>query len=162
MLAVIHWMRKSMLQDANDEAPRTASVWRTDRLVMMGDTDASGLIYFPVVSRWLAETFEPWLAAEGQSIPDQIATGFAMPNVHAEVDILAPLGLGDTVTIAMWVSEVGTHSFRFRAEIHRGDGVLAITAETAHVWVRVLEVATAQPPTIAKAPVPDWLRAMAA
>jgi acyl-CoA thioesterase FadM len=152
-----------MLQDANEQGIEAAApaVYRTQRLVMMGDTDASGLIYFPIVSRWIAETFEPWLTSIGRSIADQLREGFAMPNVHASVDIHAPLGLGDTVDIAMWVAHVGTHSFRFRADITRQDGVLAIVAESAHVWSRVLDAGGAGAPRIAKAPVPGWLRDLA-
>lgn len=150
-----------MLEDVDATMAAQPPAHRTRRLVMMGDTDASGLIYFPIVSRWLAETFEPWIGEVGQSLREQIDSGHAMPNVRTEVDIRAPLGVGDTVDIELRLAHVGTHSFRFSYRMRRNDGVIAIEAATHHVWVRLLETATAAPPRIEKAPVPGWLRALA-
>jgi acyl-CoA thioesterase FadM len=135
---------------------------REQRLVTMGDTDASGLIFYPAVSRWAAETFDHWLIAIGDSLKKMLSRGRATPIVHVAAEIRAPLGLSDVIDTTLSVKHVGTTSMQLRFECVRGDGVLAVVVETTHVFVRLEKGSGFGPPQIEKEPIPDWFREMLA
>jgi 4-hydroxybenzoyl-CoA thioesterase len=135
-----------------------AVLHRERRLVTMGDTDASGLIFYPAVSRWAAETFDHWLLAVDTSLKELFARGQGTPIVHVAADIRAPLGLSDVVQTTLSVAHIGTTSMRLRFECIRADGELAVVVETTHVFVRLEQDGGFGPPRIQKEPIPPWFR----
>lgn len=137
-------------------------LYREQRLVTMGDTDASGLIFYPAVSRWAAETFDRWLLDVGHPLKEMLARGRATPIVHVAADIHAPLGLSDLIDTTLSVAHVGTTSLRLRFECVRGDGVLAVVVETAHVFVRLEKGSGFGSPRLEKEAIPSWFRQMLA
>jgi len=53
---------------------------------------------------------------------------------HADCDFKAPIGYGETVVVTMWVTEVGTSSFRFRYELRsKASGTLFAMGESVQV-----------------------------
>ncbi len=137
-------------------------LYREQRLVTMGDTDASGLIFYPAVSRWAAETFDRWLLDIGHPLKEMFARGRATPIVHVAADIHAPLGLSDLIDTTLSVAHVGTTSMQLRFECTRSDGILAVVVETAHVFVRLEQGNAFGQPRIEKEPIPSWFRDMLA
>lgn len=142
--------------------PTDEPVYRASRVVKMGDTDASGLLHFPAVSRWVADAFDSWFFEMDYKLLDQLAVNRALPVVNSNISILRGIGLDHELEIEMWIAATTTHSMTLRMEVtdaHSGD--LVVAAETAHVWVRVQPSDGFEAPAIAKAPLPDWIRALA-
>ncbi|RLI79439.1 acyl-CoA thioesterase [Archaeoglobales archaeon] len=54
---------------------------------------------------------------------------------RAEIDYLAPLFLGETVTINVWVGKIGNTSWEFFYEVmEKETNRLAVKAKTVQVW----------------------------
>jgi len=52
---------------------------------------------------------------------------------RAEIDYIAPIFLGDTVIVRVWVGKIGNTSWEFEYEILRNDRI-AVKAKTIQVW----------------------------
>lgn len=84
--------------------------------------DPAGIAFFARVDELLNATFEDWCAAAG--LPFAVLMGVerrGFPLVHATLDFLAPLHLGDTARITQQVAAVGTSSVTFDLAVHRGE-----------------------------------------
>ncbi len=82
------------------------------RKIYMGDTDATGALYFAGQFRLALEAFESYLAESELVLKD-----FLLPIVHAEADFSAPLKLWDEVTISLSCTKIGTTSFVMESEL---------------------------------------------
>jgi len=122
-------------------------IHHTSRHIFLHDTDASGLIFFGAVSRWLSEAETALFDAIGHKSlgPD----GTASPVRSMNVEYLRPLRFRDKCEHLVWVSDVGKSSFTVDHEL-RHDGEIAVTARIVHVSV-TLE-------TMALAPAPEEIR----
>jgi acyl-CoA thioesterase FadM len=96
----------------------------------MGDTDATGAIYFTSLLRFAVEAFEEALETKGLQIQ---AAPFLLPIVHAEADFIAPIALGDSLDISL-KQKTGNSSISINYEFHRG-GALVATASLIHVAI---------------------------
>ncbi|MDQ2623282.1 MAG: acyl-CoA thioesterase, partial [Actinomycetota bacterium] len=115
-----------------DEDP----IYCTVRTVKIGDTDASGLIHFPNVSHWVAETFDDWFSSMGFGVLKQFAVDHCVTVVNSDITIRRSLGTDDRLEIEMWVSSAGTHSFKSTTRMtNASTRELAVIAELTHVWV---------------------------
>jgi acyl-CoA thioesterase FadM len=61
-------------------------------------------------------------------------TSYFLPIVHAESNYLAPIHVGDKITVAIKVGHIGNTSFSFEYTLKRGK-ILVGTAKTVHVTI---------------------------
>ena len=109
---------------------RKRGVKKLIRKVRMGDTDATGAIYFTSLLRFAVEAFEEALEAKGLQIQ---SAPFLLPIVHAEADFIAPIALGDVLDIS-FVQKNGSSSISVKYEFCR-NGTLIATASIVHVAI---------------------------
>lgn len=99
----------------------------------MYDTDMAGILYFGNQYRFMHDAFESLMADEGYTFQRLMQKEpFMFVIVHAETDYLAPLYAGDSLTVKIHCSHIGTTSFHISYEIFKEDQ-LAGTGKTVHV-----------------------------
>ena len=101
--------------------------------VRMYDTDMAGILYFGNQYRFMHDAFESLMAKEGYTFQRLMQKeDFMFVIVHAETDYLAPLYAGDSLTVKIHVSHIGTTSFHISYSIYKADK-LAGKGKTIHV-----------------------------
>lgn len=103
-------------------------------VVRMHDTDMAGIIYFPRQFRFAHDALEDFVETLGLPF-DQVFHNnpFVFVVVHAESDYLAPLKVGDKLSIHLSVEKIGQSSFTIDYQIYKQDKTLAGKAKTVHV-----------------------------
>lgn len=105
--------------------------------ITMTSVDAVGIVFFGAYWDWFESTFEGFVAAaSGISWQQMLASGLAMPVVHAEIDYMHPLRLSEQVTVEMRLTKVGSSSAHFQADFRNGGEDLVAQASTVNVVVR--------------------------
>lgn len=106
--------------------------------VRMHDTDMAGILYFAKQFRFVHDALEDFMATLGIDIFEVFTNKpFVFVIVHAESDYMAPLRVGDKLTIHAEVERIGTTSFTMRYEIYRkSDGKMVGKARTVHVCLK--------------------------
>lgn len=90
------------------------------RTIRLKETDATGVLYCSELVSLGLEAFEAFLQAQGFVLSEMLAKKhFLMPVVHVEADFLAPLRVGDEVTIELALSHLGTKSFHLTTNIFK-------------------------------------------
>lgn len=104
--------------------------------ITMESVDAVGIVFFGAYWNWFESTFEGYIAAaSGSSWREVLASGLAMPVVHAEIDYKRPLRLSEEITVEMRLTKVGSRSVHFQADFRNESGELAARARTVNVVV---------------------------
>lgn len=120
------------------------------RTVLVGDDDASGLLYFPVVYQYMSEGEQEIFGLLGRPTWGQIDDGVASPAVHTECDYISATRAGDVLTHTLRV-RLGNHSsMGTEHEFTTRDGKLALRGRIVRAWVELA--------TMSIQPVPQWLR----
>ena len=105
--------------------------------VTMTSVDAVGIVFFGAYWDWFESTFEGFVAAaSGLSWRQLLASGLAMPVVHAEIDYKQPLRLSEKVTVEMRLTKVGSRSVHFQGDFRNDGEDLVAQASTVNVVVR--------------------------
>lgn len=119
--------------------------------VRMHDTDMAGILYFARQFRFVHDALEDFVSSEGLTF-DQVfhEKDFVFVIVHVEADYLAPLKVGDELTVHLSVERIGTSSFSIQYQIFRSKTLIG-TAKTVHV--------TLDNKTRTTIPIPEELRA---
>ncbi|MDH3190549.1 MAG: acyl-CoA thioesterase, partial [Acidimicrobiia bacterium] len=100
----------------------------------MDSVDAVGIVFFGAFWNWHESTFEGLVSeASGSTWKELLASGLAMPIVHAEIDYVKALRLSDEVTVAMSVTKLGSRSVHFHAWFRNASGGLVAEARTVNV-----------------------------
>jgi 1,4-dihydroxy-2-naphthoyl-CoA hydrolase len=103
--------------------------------VRMHDTDMAGILYFARQFRFVHDTFEDFLAAEGLDINRMFREEkFIFVIVHVEADYYDSLRLGDEIEVHLGVARIGTTSFTLEYKMFRGDHLTG-SAKTVHVCI---------------------------
>ncbi len=99
------------------------------------DIDFAGHVGNNVYLQWVEMGRCKFLEAAGFPIHAAIASGVVPVIANMNVAYKKPLYLGDTVSLAMWLSKLEkvTHVIEFR--FYNGDGVLAATGHQKGVFV---------------------------
>lgn len=120
--------------------------------VRMHDTDMAGILYFPRQFRFAHDALEELIEHEGLGFQEIFHhKPFVFVIVHCEADYLAPLFVGDPLTVKIGVDSFSTHAFVMKYEIYRDtDNLLVGTAKTVHV--------TLDRKTRKKTPIPDEVK----
>ena len=108
------------------------------RRIYLSDTDAAGVVYFAKGLEICHEAYEESLAKAGINLNQTIREGkTALPIVHAEIDFLRPLFLGDRIRVSLAASLVSNSEFAIAYKISPVDNVerLLIKAQTKHVCI---------------------------
>lgn len=116
-------------------------MYKYQRLIFLGDTDATGVLHFPEQLKMVGEAFEAFLLSKGFSLE-----GCLLPVVHVEGDYHLPLFFGDEVVIELSLGEIGTSSFTLQAQVLKG-GKLAGKGLLTQVAV--------DPKTMSSMPLPE-------
>lgn len=98
--------------------------------IHLRDTDATGVIFFSEQLRLALEAFEEFIQL-GEFFKHN---DFLLPIVHADVDFMQPLSVGDPIKISVRLGEVGNSSFTMKYEFFREE-ILAGKASIVHVTV---------------------------
>jgi 4-hydroxybenzoyl-CoA thioesterase len=104
-----------------------------EALIRFQHCDPAGIAFFARLDELLNAAFEDWCAAIGLPFAELMGRqrrGF--PLVHATLDYLAPLRLGDRATIVHHVAEVGRASVTFDVRIQR-DGETCVRGQHVRV-----------------------------
>lgn len=104
----------------------------TTRRVYIHDTDASGLVFYGSVLRWLSEAEAELFESLGHRSPTSEGVGAPIRSVN--VEYLRPLRIHDKCQHAVWVGRCGVSSFSVCHELTH-DGELAVAAFVRHVTV---------------------------
>ena len=106
--------------------------------VAFGDTDPTGLVYYPNLLHYCHIAMERFFAARCD-VPysDLIAKDrIGFPTVKIEAEFLTPLIYGDEAEIAVEVAEVGNSSLKLVYTIRRvRDEVVCARVEQIHVAI---------------------------
>jgi len=120
--------------------------------VAMGDTDAAQVIYFAAPTRWAERMTSEWLVEVGFATSRQLAAGFGMPAVHAELTYRGPLRLDDEVDASLWLEKHSARSFTLRSDF------ALVGAPEPAVRMRLTQVyARTSGKTLEVLPLPDEL-----
>lgn len=91
------------------------------RRVSFADTDAAGVVHFSRLLCYAEEAEHDLL--EKQGIP--LLEGGGWPRVHVNCDYLAPLGVGDTVEVAIAPEKLGHSSVLWAFSMTANGGMVA-------------------------------------
>lgn len=118
----------------------------------MESVDAVGIVFFGAYWNWFESTFERFVsAASGSSWREFLASGLAMPIVHAEIDYLRPLRLSDDVNVEIRLVRLGSRSIHFEARFGDGSGEPVALARTVNVLIASDDLVPVE--------MPNWLEA---
>jgi len=108
-----------------------------NRTVRFQDTDAAGVVYFANVLGICHEAYEESLEASSINLKEFFTNpSVAFPIVHASVDFLRPMFVGDKLLINLIPQKIGGDKFEVTYEITVGEVVVA-KAITRHVCIDV-------------------------
>jgi 1,4-dihydroxy-2-naphthoyl-CoA hydrolase len=108
-----------------------------NRTVRFQDTDAARVVYFTNVLGICHEAYEESLEASSINLKDFfINPSVAFPIVHASVDFLRPMFVGDKLLISLIPQKIGVDKFEITYEISVGEMIVA-KAITRHVCIDV-------------------------
>lgn len=128
------------------------SVWRTR--VRFGETDAAGIVYYPVYFTWF-DTATHGLLREGDA-PGRDARGapkHPLPIVECGATFLAPLQFDEQIEIVSTVAAIGESSLRIEHLVRTLDGTIVARGFEQRVSIAFADG------TLGKAPIPADLRA---
>jgi 1,4-dihydroxy-2-naphthoyl-CoA hydrolase len=109
-------------------------VYISHNTVRMHDTDMAGVIYFPRQFRFCHDALEDFVTSEGLPFESVFhEEKFVFLVVHCEADYLAPLKVGDKLTVKLSTEKIGTSSFTVVYKIFKADGTHVGSAKTTHV-----------------------------
>lgn len=104
--------------------------------VKLHHTDAAGVIFFANQFTMIHDAYEMILDDIGSSFSEMLNDkDFFLPIVHAESDYLAPVTVGDILTITIKVGNIGTTSFSFEYTLVNQNKLLVGKAQTVHVTI---------------------------
>ena len=103
--------------------------------IKMGDTDASGAIYFNEIFRISCDTFEEMLEQKKLCVKDFLKKGeIAFPIVQSSSWYYAPLELGDCVKIHLLLEKISEKSFCLKTQFFKKESLeLASEVKITHV-----------------------------
>ncbi|MEH2292800.1 acyl-CoA thioesterase [Nostoc sp.] len=108
-----------------------------NRTVRFPDTDAAGVVYFANVLSICHEAYEESLEASSINLKHFFTNpSVGFPIVHASVDFLRPMFVGDKLLISLISQKIGVDKFEITYEITVAEVIVA-KAITRHVCIDV-------------------------
>lgn len=107
-----------------------------ERQIFLRETDASGFILFSEKFNLSLEALENFLLGRGFSLKNLFeAEVFKIPVVRAEADFLAPLRVGDRVSVELSLLKRGRSSFTIEGIFKNAEGNQVGKTQVTHVCV---------------------------
>jgi 1,4-dihydroxy-2-naphthoyl-CoA hydrolase len=103
--------------------------------VRLHDTDAAGVMFFAHLLRHAHDAYENFLDHAGMELSTRLCDGPHLPIVHCASDYLAPIKLGDEMTVKLALVRLGGKSFSLSYRFEAADGRELARAETVHAAV---------------------------
>lgn len=120
--------------------------------IRIHDVDAAGIVFFAQYLYLFHDVYESFLADIGHSIPKAIQDGdYIIPIKNVSADFHRPMFHGETITGALYLSDLRGSSFTTVTELIGADKVVRATITTTHVCVATQ--------TMKPTALPDALRA---
>ncbi len=104
-----------------------------NRIVRFGETDAAGVIHFYQLLCWCHESWEESLQKYGLEALD-VFPGLrndgenpevSLPIVHCQADFLAPIKIGDNLSIELEPEKINMSTFRVKTIFHCSKNIVA-------------------------------------
>jgi 4-hydroxybenzoyl-CoA thioesterase len=103
-------------------------VFLYERSVRFEEVDAAGIVFFARFLSYGHEAMEAFFGALPGGYHDVVVRRrIGFPAVHVEADYAAPLRFGDTLSIALDITKIGTTSFTLRYRMKRQGDVRVAT-----------------------------------
>lgn len=103
-------------------------------LVVLGDVDAAGVLYFATVYRWHEASLTAWLAEQGQPLEEILGSDRGLPVRRSWADYPSPARLGDTLSVRRAVHALSDTDFVFETTWRQSSsGRVVATVSTKHV-----------------------------
>ena len=104
--------------------------------VRLSDTDAAGILFFAHQFTLIHDAFEQFLTSIGFPIHNffKKEVPFHPVIVHAEANYLAPITVGDLLTITLTIEKLGTTSLTIAYSLHNEETLVG-RAKTVHVTI---------------------------
>lgn len=118
----------------NNEKKPNNRVFRHQLSVRLYDTDAAGVLYFGSQFRLAHDAFETFMAQNGFPISIMMTEPYLLVVRHAQSDYTAPVMLGDTVDIDLYIERLGRTSFTCNYTLQVNDRPVG-KAKTVHVTI---------------------------
>lgn len=121
---------------SNGRPPMTqmASQLPLGRMVVLGDVDAAGVLYFGNVFRWHEEVFTRWLSTVGFPLEALFASGRGLPVRSSWAEYPASAGLGETLSVTVSITELHDTEFVFTTDWRSENSKRTVsTVSTRHV-----------------------------
>lgn len=105
------------------------------RTIHLGDTDATGVIYFAKMQNIALEAFEDYLTCVSLDLASILKEKkFLFPIVHVDANYMQPLFVGDKVKAHLKLQRIGNSSFTFITELFKNQCLVG-TVQITHVTV---------------------------
>jgi len=102
--------------------------------IQMHDTDAAGVLFFANQFKITHDAYQAWLEQHGIKFVDMIQKqSYFLPMVHAESDYKAPLAVGDKITVALALENIGETSFTLAFTLRNEKNTVVGTGKAVHV-----------------------------
>lgn len=103
-------------------------------LVVLGDTDAAGVIYNATAFHWHERRFTEWLADAGMPLQDILEQGRGLPVRRADADFVGVARLGDRLAVEERFIDVEATQFTFESRwTQDATGQPVLTVRSTHV-----------------------------
>jgi 1,4-dihydroxy-2-naphthoyl-CoA hydrolase len=123
--------------------------------VQLHHTDAYGIIFFANQFKFCHDTFQEWLVSVGLPLPPtRPASGGLLVIVHAESDYLAPIRVGERLSVTYHCERIGTTSVSNAFRLTDRTGAEVGRVRTVHVMIDVATNAKMELPV-------EWRNALA-
>jgi 4-hydroxybenzoyl-CoA thioesterase len=129
------------MREATGSAPSAtvapANAFRTQVLVRFAHCDPAGIVFFPRYMEMFNNLVEDW-CRDGLRISFaemHLERGWGLSTVHLEVDFVAPSFLGEELTGALSVHNIGASSVRLEMALCGSDGSDRVRGQMVLVMV---------------------------
>lgn len=117
------------------------------RRVWLGDDDASGLIFYPLIFRYMSEGEQEFFESLGHPVWTQIQEGTVAPIRQAMCDFLRPIQVGTLISHSLEVRLGRRTSMKLEHSFSSDDGVVLAYGHTVRVWVQLVAGVNVELPT---------------
>jgi acyl-CoA thioester hydrolase len=113
------------------------------------ETDAMGVVHHSNYLHWFEYARTKLCELAGLHYAEIERAGYGLMVTGAELQYRQGARYGDTVTVTVRLSRLGSRVAHFEYEVRR-DGVLLTTGTTHHVWIRFADSRPCRIPEIAR------------
>ncbi len=111
-------------------------MYQEDLQVKLSHTDATGVIYFAELFRMASDAYEQFLARSDFNYAELFySSEYATPIVHSEADYLAPIMIGNILTITLSLAAISEGSYSLLCDFVNEKGKKVGKVITVHACI---------------------------